>query len=138
MPRRDALHDAVRTALLKDGWTITHDPYSLQFGDRDLYTDLGAERALAAERGNEKIAVEVKSFVGASEVHDFEVAVGQFVLYRHLMRKSDPDRVLFLAIPERVYRTLLSNVDGQDAIQGIGLSLLTVDSDVEEVVRWLR
>jgi XisH protein len=100
MPARDAFHEVVKTALVKDGWTITHDPYSIQFGDWDLYADLGAERALAAEKDNEKIAVEVKSFLGPSEVHDFEVAVGQFVLCRHLMRKSDPEWVLFLAFPK--------------------------------------
>jgi hypothetical protein len=138
MPARDAIHDAVKAALIKDGWKITHDPYSIQFGDRDLYADLGAERALAAEKDDEKIAVEVKSFLGPSEVHDFEVAVGQFVLYRHLMRKSDPGRVLFLAIPEQTYRTLLSSAEGQDAIQAIGLALMTIDPHSEEIVRWLR
>ena len=137
MPARDVIHDAVKSALIKDGWTITHDPYSLQFGDRDLYADLGAERALAAEKHGEKIAVEVKSFLGPSDVHDFEVAIGQFVLYRHLMRKSDPGRVLFLPIPEQTYRTLLGSAEGQDAIEAIGLALLTVDPHTKEIVRWL-
>ncbi len=26
MPARDIHHDAVRNALVKDGWAITHDP----------------------------------------------------------------------------------------------------------------
>ncbi len=120
MPARDFLHDAVKTALIKDGWTITHDPYSLQFGDRDLYADLGAERALGAEKGGERIAVEVKSFVGQSEMEDLEGAIGQYVLYRYLMKALDPQRTLFLAIPERTYRSLFTSAEGQDAIRDIG------------------
>ena len=63
--------------------------------------DLGAERLLAAEKGEEKIAVEIKSFRGASDIHDLEVAVGQYVLYRSLLTRFEPDRRLFLeAIPK--------------------------------------
>lgn len=138
MPARDSLHDVVKAALIKDGWRITHDPYSLQFGDRDLYADLGAERTLAAEKGEEKIAVEIKSFLGASAVTDLERAIGQFVLYKLLMKHSDPQRQLFLAIPERVFRSLLGDVDGQRVIEAIGLTLLTVDPATEEIVRWLK
>src|SRR5512140_3775229 len=65
-------HTAVRQALIKDGWTITHDPLTLSFGVHNLYVDLGAERVFAAERDGEQIAVEIKSFVGQSEVADME------------------------------------------------------------------
>jgi hypothetical protein len=138
MPAKDSLHDVVKAALIKDGWRITHDPYSLQFGNRDLYADLGAERTLAAEKGDEKIAVEIKSFLGPSAVTDLERAIGQFVLYKLLMKEADPQRQLFLAIPERAYRLLLGDVDGQRVVEGIGLSLLTVDPITEEIVRWLK
>ncbi len=66
MPARDFYHDIVRNALVKDGWTITHDPYPLKLGRKDLFIDWGAEKILAAERGNDKTAVEIKSFVGRS------------------------------------------------------------------------
>ena len=138
MPARDEIHDAVKKALIKDGWTITHDPYPLPFGDRDVYADLGAERAIAAERGDEKIAVEVKSFSGASEVHDLEVALGQFVFYRHLLSGRDPQRKMWLAIPEEAYISVLGDVAGMELIEGIGVKLLTVDPASEEVVRWLK
>jgi hypothetical protein len=49
-------------------WTITHDPLTLAFGVHNLYVDLGAERVIAAERAGEQIAVEIKSFVGPSEL----------------------------------------------------------------------
>ena len=50
MPAKDIFHDPFKTALLKDGWTVTHDPYSLKVGRKDLFIDLGAEKLLAAEK----------------------------------------------------------------------------------------
>ena len=81
IPAHDLYHDAVKNALIKDGWTITHDPFRMEWGKRDMYVDLGAERLLAAERAGERIAVEVKSFLGASDIADLEQALGQFILY---------------------------------------------------------
>jgi hypothetical protein len=77
MPARDIYHDAVKNALIKDGWTITDDPLHLRWGLKDLYVDLGAEKLFAAEKEGRKIAVEVKSFIGASEIYDLENALGQ-------------------------------------------------------------
>jgi len=82
MPAPDIYHHVVKNALIKDGWTITHDPYTLTFGQRNVFADLGAERLVAAERNHEKIAVEIKSFHGASDMRDLEMAFGQYVFYR--------------------------------------------------------
>ena len=57
MPQRDIYHDTVKNALVKDGWTITHDPFALPFGLHNLYIDLGTEQMLAAEKDGERIAV---------------------------------------------------------------------------------
>ncbi len=43
MPATDIYHNSVRNALIKDGWTITHDPYTLTFGLRNVFVDLGAQ-----------------------------------------------------------------------------------------------
>jgi hypothetical protein len=99
MPAKDTYHDAVRAALIRDGWTITHDPYTILFGLDNLYADLGAEKTLGAERGDEKIAVEIKSFLGTSGLRDFELALGQFLFYRTLIDRTEPERTLFLAVP---------------------------------------
>ena len=51
MPQRDVYHEAVKQALIDDGWTITHDPYYITFGERRGFVDLGAERPeLESER----------------------------------------------------------------------------------------
>lgn len=31
MPRYDLFHDSVRTALVRDGWTVTDDPFSIEY-----------------------------------------------------------------------------------------------------------
>lgn len=51
MPRKDTIHEAVKNALIKDGWTITADPYRITYGDEKIFIDLAAELPLAAERG---------------------------------------------------------------------------------------
>jgi hypothetical protein len=98
MPARDIYHRQVKNALIKDGWTITHDPLKLEIGSKDLFVDLGAEQLIAAEREQRKIAVEIISFVGKSDVEDLEKALGQFVLYHDILDEIEPERVLYLAI----------------------------------------
>ena len=66
MSAKDIYHDDVRSALIKDAWTITDDPFRLRWGKKDYYVDIGAERLLAAEKPGRRIAVEIKSFVGPS------------------------------------------------------------------------
>lgn len=114
MPARNIHHGAVIQALQADGWTITHDPLLIPFGERRLFIDLGAARVtIGAERGSERIAVEIASFVADSPVRDLQEAVGQFVVYRALLAQTEPERSLFLAITTGVYDSVLSEPVGQ-------------------------
>lgn len=54
MPQRDLYHDTVKRALLKDGWTITDDPFIIEFKGVRLFADLGAEKPFAAEKASTK------------------------------------------------------------------------------------
>jgi hypothetical protein len=99
MPAKDLFHNTVKTALEKDGWIITDEHLFLQVEDVDFYIDLTAERILAAEKTGKKIAVEIKSFLGASDVTEFHLALGQCLNYRAALRLTEPDRTLYLAIP---------------------------------------
>lgn len=138
MAQLDKIHNVVKNALVKDGWTITADPFRLRYGGRKLYVDLGAERVLAAEKGTEKIAVEVKSFVGASEINDLENALGQFIFYRAVMAEKEPDRELFLAVPDEVFHTLFQN-EFRDLLQKYNLiKVFGVNTAREEIVGWMR
>jgi XisH protein len=73
MSAKNIYHATVVHALEADGWKITNDPLTLSFGGRDLFVDLGAERVtIAAERGGQRIAVEIQSFLGRSPVRNLE------------------------------------------------------------------
>lgn len=106
MPAKDIYHNAVTSALVKDDWTITADPYRILYEDAELYADLAAERPIAAARDRQKIVVEIKSFVGRSLMHDFHSALGQYLVYRLLIERTEPDYKLYLAIDDITYENL--------------------------------
>jgi hypothetical protein len=137
MPARDILHDTVRRALQKEGWTITHDPFPIKIGDRDLSIDLGAEQLLAAHRGTVHIAVEVKSFVGSSEIRDLRDALGQYILYLDLLAVIAPERDLFLAIRHEVYLSLFQEPVGTILLANNRVQLVVFNPTSEEIVTWL-
>ena len=138
MPAKNIYHDAVVAALKADGWTITHDPLSLKIGERNLQVDLGAERMpIGAEKGTEKIAVEVQSFTGPSPVADLQQAIGQFTMYRLILAEQQPERVLFVAIPAAVYNGILSEPLGVKMTAGTGLLLFVFDPNTCKVLQWI-
>ncbi len=136
MPARDFYHDAVRNALIKDGWTITDDPYPLKLGQKDLFIDLGAEKILAAEKGSDKIAVEIKSFVGRSVINDAENALGQYLIYRNLLMKKESDRVLFMAIDKETLTDTLSDELRELLTKDFEVKFLVFDKNEENIVLW--
>ena len=137
MPAKDIYHNTVRTALEKDGWTITNDPLTLEIGERSLFVDLGAEKILAAEKQGRKIAVEVKSFLSISPVHDLEEALGQYIVYEDILELSEPERNIYLAVREEVYLDIFSEPLGQILLRKKRLKLIVFDSSREIIIRWI-
>jgi hypothetical protein len=137
MPARDFYHDVAKAALIADGWTITHDPLQLSIGKKDLFVDLGAERVLAADKEGRKIAVEVKSFVGASDVADLEQALGQYTLYHDVLEESEPDRAMYLAIAWKVYEDLFEEPIGRLLLKRERLRLIVFDPARGVILRWI-
>jgi hypothetical protein len=136
MPARDTYHSAVINALIKDGWTITHDPYTITFGQKDVFVDLGAERLLAAEKGTDKIAVEIKSFQGNSDIRDLENAIGQYVFYRSLLTRFEPGRKIFLAIPFSVFVNTFQEPIARPVLVDQAIALIAFDPHEEVIVQW--
>lgn len=137
MPAKDFYHSNVISALGKDGWTITDDPLRLKWRKRKMYVDIGAERLIAAEKGRQKIAVEVKSFLSKSSLEDLEDALGQFILYHDVLQEIEPDRVLYLAIRKYVYDELFHDEVGSLLLKNKRLRLLVFDATAEEVLQWI-
>ncbi len=133
---RDLYHHAVRTALEKEGWKITADPYKIRYGRVNYEIDLAAENVFAAERGDEKIAVEIKSFIQESVPNEFHGALGQFLNYKLILRKIDPKRKIYLAIRQEVFEDFFQYPFTQEALQEYGVDLLVFQPDTKEVVLW--
>jgi hypothetical protein len=129
--------DIVKRALIKEGWTITHDPLHVDFGGVEFFIDLGAENLLGARKEGQEIAVEVKSFVGASSLSEFHTAVGQFVNYRLALSEVEPNRILYLAIPEDIHANLLQTRFGKLAIERHQLKIIVVDEEEERILVWI-
>jgi hypothetical protein len=137
MPALDRYHTHVRNALVKDGWKITADPLTLQLDERTFYIDFGADRLLGAERGTEKIAVEIKTFRNPSPIADLEQAIGQYSLYEDLLQIVEPERVLYLAIPEEAFTIIFSESIGKLALKKRIHRAFTFAVDTEEIVGWI-
>jgi XisH protein len=137
MPARDKVHDIVKNALIKDGWTITDDPLTLKFGNTELYVDLGAEKVLAAEKEGQKIAVEIKSFLGKSIIAEAQDAIGQFTMYREVLSDYESDRTLFLAISEDVLENDFSEALKNLVLERLKIKVLVFNIETEEITKWL-
>ena len=136
MAAKDAYHNTVIVALKKDGWLITHDPLILELSSGRLEVDLGAERLIAAQKDRTQIAVEIKSFLAPSLTSEFHKALGQFLNYRVALKVKEPNRILFLAIPAKVYRNFFTGELAQLSIREYNVKLLVFDPEREVIVEW--
>ncbi|MEQ9668213.1 XisH family protein [Coleofasciculus sp. G2-EDA-02] len=137
MPAKDIYHNAVRFALVKDGWEILTEDYTLEYGGDRLYVDIAAEKSIAAEKQGQKILVEVKSFLGRSFINDLEQAVGQYVVYRDVLVETDLDFELYLAITQGTYKSYFQRQLAQMIINRNQVKLLIVDAENEVIVQWI-
>jgi hypothetical protein len=138
MSAKDIIHDAVKNALIKDGWHITNDPLTIVYEDATVFADLGAERIIAAERGTERIAVEIKSFVGVSALHELEIALGQYILYLNLLAETDPMRKLYVAISDVVYETIFQRPSFLFMRERVQMPLIVTDVEQEVILKWIN
>jgi hypothetical protein len=102
-----------------------------------LHVDLGAEQLLAAEKDQRKIAVEVKSFLGESEMADLEQAIGQYTVYYEVLSRVEPDRVLLLAVDQEVYNNLFEEPIGKLLIENRRIRLIIFDPHTETIRQWI-
>ena len=133
---KDLFHDVVKTALIKDGWNITDDPLFVKAGGVEFFIDLGAEKLIAAERNGEKIAIEIKSFINPSSIADFHLAIGQFINYRVALSVTEPERKLFLAIPDSAYKSFFQKEFPKMVIQQYQLNVFVYHVKNEVIISW--
>jgi hypothetical protein len=133
---KDLFHQAVKQALIKDGWTITNDPLTIRIDRVKLEIDLGAEKVFAAEKNGQKIAVEVKSFINPSTINDFHNALGQFLNYRLALQITESKRTLYLEVPIDIFNTFFQERFTQAVIEQYDLKILAYEPNTEEIITW--
>lgn len=137
MPAQDRIHGPVKNALIKDGWTITAEPFTILFEDASLFADLAAEKALARGEGKRIVVVEIKSFVGPSPFTQLESALGQYQLYRGFLEELRPECEVWLAIGKDTYVDFFERKAVQFIVSRYQIALVVVDTTAEEIVQWI-
>ena len=137
MPAKDLYHQSAKNALIKDGWTITHDPLHLKWGKRDMYVDLGAEKLIAAEKAGQRIAVEVKTFAGLSDMTDLEQALGQYLAYRSVITRTKSNRSLYLAVHDRVYVDIFDEPIAKLLVEDYNIQIIVFEPEQEVILKWI-
>ncbi len=132
MPTLDYYHDTVKRALVKDGWRITNDPFTVAVPGRFLYIDLRAEKA--SERLS--ILIEIKGFESTTKVEALALAVGKYTLYQTALEIADIADPLYLAIPKAAYNGIISEPLGKQYIKHHNVQLLVFDPESEEIIEW--
>lgn len=137
MPAKDFYHDTVKKSLIKDGWTITDDPFRLKWGSRELFVDLGITKLISAQKTNQKIIVEIKGFTNPSPIADLEQALGQYMVYKAILEEIEPKCLLYLAIRKTTYGAIFSEPIGDLIVKKYELNLIIFDPKKEEVFKWI-
>lgn len=133
---RDLIHENVKNALIKAGWDITHDPLVLRTGNARMEVDLGAEKIIIAQKGKQKIAVEIKSFRVLSVLQAFYEALGKYLSYRSALKESKQKRELFLAISTVTSKRIQKIPFVIERFQEFGVNLIVIDIRNETIVEW--
>ena len=138
MGAKDIYHDAVKNALIKDGWTITADPYPIKYEEVKLFADLAGEKTFSATRGEQQIVIEVKSFNSPSPMREFETALGQYLIYQTFLSITHPEYDVYLAISNKIYGKFFTQIAIQLILQKYHVNLVIVDTTIEEIIQWIN
>ena len=138
MPQQDAYHSSVRKALEKDGWTVTHDPFTIRLEDVKFYVDLAAEKMIEADGETRKVAIEIKVFGGLSFLNEFEKAVGQYLIYKQFLGELFPERILFLAVSNDVFEESFALPSIKAVVAKQEIKLLIFNHEIEELIKWIE
>jgi hypothetical protein len=138
MSKQDAYHSQVRKALENDGWTVTHDPFTIRLEDVKFYVDLAAEKTIKTGEETRKVAIEIKVFGGLSFLNEFEKALGQYLIYKQFLDDLFPERILFLAIADDVFEESFSLPSIKAVVSRQAMKLLIFNPEREEIIKWIE
>lgn len=135
---RDKFHYEVKTALQDEGWAITDDPLVVKNGNIAVQIDMGAERLIGAEKGAEKIAVEIKTFGLVSFITAFYEAIGKYIVYRKALRMAKSERALYLAIPADIHEKHFSEGLIKGVCEEEQIKTIVYDQQSKVINQWIE
>lgn len=103
-----------------------------------MFIDLAAQNLLATKREDKYIAVEVKSFIGTSDLEAFHLALGQYLNYRLALQDKHKEYQLFLAVPVETYKEFFQESLPQISIKTYAVNLIVYDPGEEVIVLWIK
>jgi hypothetical protein len=138
MPQKDTIHDIVRRALERAGWRVVSEQWMLEEDELRVFIDMAAEPTpnVQVPLHPGPIAVEVKSFRGASFMTDLHEAIGQYLLYHDKLEALDHPHTLFLAVPNRTYEAYFHRPSVARLIRRHMMRLLVVNPTRAEIETW--
>lgn len=138
LPAHDRYHWQFQTALEKSNWEITAEPLTLEWEGTRIYVDFGAMGKPPDSNVAIPCAFELKSLDEESGTEDLRDALGQYLLYRSIIRRVRADISLYLAVSALAYEQYFSTGVGAIVRQDYGLSIVVFDPDEEEIVQWWK
>jgi hypothetical protein len=134
---KDIYHDAVKNSLIKDGWTITFDPYPIKYEEVKLQADLAGEKTVSAIKEEQQIVIEIKSFLSRSPMREFETALGQYLIYQTFLSLTHPQYKIYLAVGDKIYEKFFTKTAIQLIIKKYDILLLVININKEEILQWI-
>jgi hypothetical protein len=92
---------------------------------------------IAAEKGNEKIAIEVKTFLAASFGNEFHAVLGQYINYLLGLSQIEPDRVLYLTVPLNIWETEFQRSGIQFSVNSMKVKTVIYNIETKKIVKWI-
>lgn len=71
-------------------------------------------------------------------MHQLELAIGQFNLYRDILAENEPERVLYLAVPAYAYWDVFNDALGKLVVERQRIKLIIFDIETRRITRWVQ
>lgn len=65
-------------------------------------------------------------------------AVGKYVIYRNVLKIRDPERVLFLAIPEVIYKRFFEEIIVQGVLEEENFNMVIYNQHTKAISQWIK
>ena len=135
MPALDQCHDNVVNALAKAGWTVADRQFGFKTPLNWLFIDIQATRVTSGAI-EQILLVEVKCFAdGGSTMSDLYTAIGQYLVYRTMLRELGKSLPLYLAIPTKAYYGVFQRLV-PSLIDELKINVIVVDLGQERIELW--